>query len=77
MIVATATEVENNFDRFPEAAQEDGEVMILKNGVEAAHPVSKERTMSFLSDRLLGVLSADVDEKTAKAERIERHENFH
>ena len=74
MTMATATEVQNNFGRFLKLAQEDGEVVILKNGVEVARLVSKERTMSFLSDRLVGVLSGDADEKAAKRERMERRE---
>ena len=56
-------------------AQEGGEVVILKNGVEVARLVSKEKTMSFLSDRLVGVLSGDVDEKAAKRERMGRYED--
>ena len=74
MTMATATEVQNNFGRFLKVAQEGGEVVILKNGVEVARLVSKEKTMSFLSDRLVGVLSRDVDEKDARRERIEHHE---
>ena len=74
MTMATATEVQNNFGRFLKLAQEGGEVVILKNGVEVARMVSKEKTMSFLSDRLVGVLSGDADEKAAKRERMERHE---
>lgn len=74
MTVATATEVQNNFGRFLKVAQEGGEVVILKNGVEVARLVSKEKTMSFLSDQLVGVLSNDVDEKAAKAERMKRYE---
>ena len=74
MTMATATEVQNNFGRFLKLAQENGEVVILKNGVEVARLVSKEKTMSFLSDRLVGVLSGDADEKAAKRERMERHE---
>ena len=74
MTVATATEVQNNFGRFLKLAQEGGEVVILKNGVEVARLVSKEKTMSFLSDQLVGVLSNDVDEKAAKAERMKRYE---
>ena len=75
MTMATATEVQNNFGRFLKLAQEDGEVVILKNGVEVARLVSKEKTVSFLSDRLVGVLSDNVDEKTARRERIERYES--
>ena len=74
MTIATATEVQNNFGRFLKIAQEGGEVVILKDGVEVASLVSKEKTMSFFSDRLVGVLSGDVDEKAAKRERMERHE---
>lgn len=77
MTVATATEVQNNFGRFLKVAQEGGEVVILKNGVEVARLVSREKTMSFLSNQLVGVLSSDVDEKTVRAERMKRyaHEN--
>lgn len=74
MTVAPATEVQHNFGRFLKVAQEGGEVVILKNGVEVARLVSKEKTMSFLSDQLVGVLSNDVDEKAAKAERMKRYE---
>lgn len=74
MTMATATEVQNNFGRFLKVAQEGGEVVILKNGVEVARLVSKEKTMSFLSDQLVGMLSHDVDEKAARAERMKRHE---
>ena len=74
MAMATATEVQNNFGRFLKVAQEGGEVVILKNGVEVARLVSKEKTLSFLSDQLVGVLSGDVDEKAARAERMARHE---
>lgn len=74
MTIATATEVQNNFGRFLKVAQEGGEVVILKNGVEVARLVSKEKTMSFLSNQLVGILSSDVDEKAARAERMKRHE---
>lgn len=74
MTMATATEVQNNFGRFLKVAQEGGEVVILKNGVEVARLISKEKTMSFLSDQLLGVLSGDTDEKAARSERMVRYE---
>lgn len=74
MTMATATEVQNNFGRFLRVVQEGGEVVILKNGVEVARLISKEKTISFLSDRLVGVLSDDVDERAAKRERMERYE---
>ncbi len=73
MTIATATEVQNNVGRFLKVAQEGGEVVIFKNGVEVARLVSKEKTISFLSDQLVGVLSNDMDEKSARAKRMRRH----
>lgn len=76
MTMATATEVQNNFGRFLKMVQEGQEVIIIRNGVEVARLISKEKTASFLSDSLVGVLSADVDEKAIREERAGRHENL-
>ena len=38
--------------------------------------ISRAQTVSFLSDTLVGVLSSDVDEKQACAERMARYESF-
>ena len=56
--------------------QAGDEIMILKNGKEAARLVSREASVSFLTDALTGVLQNDYDEKAVRAERIEAHENF-
>ena len=75
MTTATATEVQNNFGRFLKMVQEGQEIVIMKNGFEVARLISKDQTVSFLSDNLVGVLSSDVDEKKTRAERMERHES--
>lgn len=77
MTIATATEVQNNFGRYLKLVQEGGEIIILKNGVEVARLISKDKSVSFLSDSLVGVLSGDVDEKAAKAERMTKYEGSH
>lgn len=74
MTSVTATEMQNNFGKFLKMVQEGQEIVIIKNGSEVARLISKERTVSFLSDSLVGVLSSDVDEKAARAERMARHE---
>lgn len=76
MTTATATEVQNNFGRFLKMVQEGHEIVIMKNGAEVARLISKDQTVSFLSDSLVGVLSSDVDEKKARAERISRYEDL-
>ena len=47
----------------------------MKNGSEVARLIFKGQTVSFLSDSLVGVLSSDVDEKKARAERMARYED--
>lgn len=75
MTTATATEVQNNFGKFLKLVQEGHEIVIMKNGSEVARMISKGKTVSFLSDSLVGVLSSDVDEKKARAERMARYES--
>lgn len=75
MITATETEVQNNFGRFLKLVQEGEEIVIIKNGTEVARLVSKDQTVSFLSDSLVGILSSDADEKKARAERMARYED--
>ena len=75
MTTATATEVQNNFGKFLRMVQDGQEIVIMKNGTEVARLISKNQTVSFLSDSLVGVLSSDVDEKSARAERMMRYEN--
>lgn len=77
MTTATATEVQNNFGRYLKLVQNGHEIVIMKNGSEVARLISKEKAVSFLSDRLVGVLSSDADEKKARAERSARYENTH
>ncbi len=74
MTTVTATELQNNFGKFLKMVQEGHEIVILKNGSEVARLISKKQTVSFLSDSLVGVLSSDIDEKKARAERLARHE---
>ena len=77
MTTATATEVQNNFGKFLKMVLEGQEVVIMKNGAEVARLISKERTVSFLTDSLLGVLKNDtgMDAKAIRAERMKKHES--
>ena len=76
MTTATATEVQNNFGRFLKMVLEGQEVVILKNGTEVARLISKDRTVSFLTDSLIGVLKNDtgLDEKAIRTERMKKYE---
>ena len=74
MLTATATEVQNNFGKYLQAVQMGNEIIILKNGVEVARLISKNKTVSFLTDSLTGVLSKNYDEKAIKEERLRKYE---
>ncbi|MBO4363639.1 MAG: type II toxin-antitoxin system Phd/YefM family antitoxin [Clostridia bacterium] len=76
MTTATATEVQNNFGKFLKMAIEGQEVVILKNGTEVARLISRDRTVSFLTDSLVGVLKNDTgpDRESIRSERMEKYE---
>ena len=75
MIIATATDVQNNFGHYLQAAQTGDEIIIFKNGKEVARLISRESSISFLTDSLTGILKNDYDDKAIRAERIETHES--
>ncbi len=75
MTMATATEVQNNFGKYLAMVQNGGEVIVLKNGKEAARLVSHSKIVSFLSDSLTGILKNDYDDKAARAERAGKYES--
>lgn len=75
MTTATATEIQNNFGKYLKMAQDGQEIVIMKNGAEVARLISREKTVSFLTDSLIGVLSNDIDDKEARAERMKKYES--
>lgn len=74
MTMATATEVQNNFGKYLGMVQAGGEVIVLRNGKEVARLVSHDKTVSFLTDSLVGILKGDYDNKAARAERMAKYE---
>ena len=76
MLTVTATDIQNNFGKYLQAVQDGNEMIILKNGNEVARLISKEKSVSFLADSLVGVLENDYDEDEIKAERMARYEGI-
>lgn len=76
MTTVTATEIQNNFGKYLQYVQDGNEVIILKNGKEVARLISRNSTVAFLSDSLIGVLQNDYDDADIAAERIKKHENI-
>lgn len=76
MTMVTATELQNNFGKYLQCVQNGEEVIILRNGKEVARLISHEKSISYLTDSLVGVLKGNYDEKQLKAERMRKYENF-
>jgi prevent-host-death family protein len=70
-MIVSSTEVQNNFGRYLELAAQQ-EIVITKNGHTIARLLGMDKTVSFLSDRLVGVIPEDVDENAMKSERLRR-----
>lgn len=76
MTTVTATEIQNNFGKYLQYVQDGNEVIILKNGKEVARLISHDKTVSFLTDSLVGVLRNDIDYNAIKAERAGKYESL-
>lgn len=75
MTTATATDVQNNFGKYLQLVQTCGEVIVMKNGKEVARLVSHDKSVSFLTDSLLGVIKGDYDDKEVRRERMLKYES--
>lgn len=75
MTTATATEVQNNFGKYLHMVQNGGEVIVMKNGKEVARLVSREKSVSFLTDSLTGVLKGNYNEKEIRTEHMKKYES--
>lgn len=76
MTTVTATELQNNFGKYLQYVLSGDEVVILRNGKEVARLISHDKSVSYLTDSLVGVLKGDYDEKQAIAERMAKHEDI-
>ena len=75
MITVTATEIQNNFGKYLSMVQRGDEVIVLKNGKKVARLISNERSISFHTDSLVGVLSGNYDDKELRTERMKKYES--
>lgn len=75
MTTVTATDIQNNFGKYLQSVQLGEEVIILRNGKEVARLISHEKSVSFLTDSLRGVLSNNYDDKAIRNERMKKFES--
>jgi prevent-host-death family protein len=70
-MIASATDVQNNFGKYLELAA-NREIVITRNGLPVARLLGMKESVSFLSDRLVGIIADDPDEDEEKNERLAR-----
>ena len=66
-----STDVKNNFGKYLELASSQ-EIIITKNGSAVARLIGIKETASFLTDKLVGIVPGDADDKASKDERLAR-----
>lgn len=76
MTTVSATELQNNFGKYLQYVQTGNDVIILRNGKEVARLISYDKSVSFLTDSLLGVLKGDYNEESIKAEKMKKYESI-
>lgn len=76
MTMVSATELQNNFGKYLQYVQKGNDVIILRNGKEVARLISYDKSVSFLTDSLIGTLKNDYSEKTIKAEKMKKYESI-
>lgn len=70
-MLISSSDFQNNVGKYIEISNNQ-EVVILRNGRPVARLVGMDKTVSFLTDKMLGVLPEDTDLDTAKSERLAR-----
>ena len=70
-MLVNSTEIQNNFGKYLDLAASQ-EIVITRNGLPVARLLGMKETVSFLTDRLVGIIPSDVDEDAIKRERLER-----
>ena len=69
-IIATATEVKNNFGKYMEHILAGDEVLITKNGKEIGRIVPKGVVSQTLTQSLAGIVAEDVDYEEEKMKAL-------
>ena len=73
---ATATEMQNNFERYLAVVQEGKEIIVTKNGKEVGRFIPREKAVSYLTDSLAGILKGDTDLDKAREKRLGKKYEF-
>ena len=74
--IATATEMQNFFERYLALVQEGNEIIVTKNGIEVGRFITREKAVSYLTVSLSGILKGDTDLDKAREKRLGKKYEF-
>jgi prevent-host-death family protein len=70
-MIVSSTEIQNDFRKYVDLASEQ-EIVITRDGLPVARLLGMGKSISLLSERLVGLIPRDVNEDLAKTERLAR-----
>ena len=70
-MIVSSVEVQSDFRRYVDLASEQ-EIVITRDGLPVARLLGMGKSVSLLSERLVGLVPRDVNEEIAKTERLAR-----
>lgn len=70
-MIVNSSDFQNNVGKYLDLASGQ-DIVITRNGAPVARLVGAEKTISFLSDKLVGILPQDIDLGKEKTERLAR-----
>ena len=68
--MATATEMKNQFGKYLQMVINGNEVIVTRNGQEVGRFIPKEKTVSYLTDSLTGILKGNMDLDKAREDAL-------
>ena len=69
-VIATATEMQNNFGKYAKIVQNGDHVLVTKNGKVIGQFIPSKTSATPLTDSLIGILKCDYDLDQIKEERM-------
>jgi prevent-host-death family protein len=70
-MIVSSTEVQNDFKKYVDLASEQ-DIVITRDGLPIARLLGMKKSATLLSERLVGLVPHDVNEESAKTERLAR-----
>lgn len=68
--IATATEIQNDFQRYLNLVMSGQELIVTKNGREVGRFIPKNAAVSYLTDSLTGIFKEGRNLDEIKAEKL-------